>query len=85
MSTSSSPGSSNRKAKGRKTYDSGNDDESEREKSNKLDDIKNVFSKNINRFIEGGKNLFPNFMTAEKLKRLRKTGGDAAISFSQFK
>lgn len=52
---------------------------------NKIDDIKNVFSKNINRFIQGGKNLFPNFMTAEKLKRLRKAGGDAAITFTQFK
>lgn len=41
--------------------------------------------RNVVRLIDGTKTLWPNFIKLQKLKKIRKTNGDEAITFAQFK
>ena len=54
------------------------------QKSNKVEDITAHLQKTVNRIINGVKSIPKNFLEAERLKKLRKAGGNEAITFTEY-
>ena len=54
-------------------------------KPNKVDDIAAHLQKTVNRIINGVKSIPKNFLEAERLKKLRKAGGNEAITFTEYR
>ena len=54
-------------------------------KPNKVDDIAAHLQKTVNRIINGVKSIPKNFLEADRLKKLRKAGGNEALTFTEYR
>jgi hypothetical protein len=54
------------------------------QKSNKVNDVTAHLQKTVNRLINGLKSIPKNFLEAERLKKIRKSGGNSALTFSEY-
>ena len=54
------------------------------QKSNKVNDVTGHLQKTVNRIINGLKSIPKNFLEAERLKKIRKSGGNSALTFSEY-
>jgi hypothetical protein len=57
----------------------------ELKKSNQLDNVVSHLKKTVNRVIDGVKSIPTNYFEAERLKKIRKSKGNNALTYSEYK